>query len=279
MLLIGNHNNLKISRINAKGAFLGSDEGEILLPGRLMPKGAEPGNIIKVFVYVDSEERLTATTARPRAVVGDFAMLNVRDNVSVGTFLDWGLEKDLLLPFGEQLSPLRRGERVLVRVYLHSSGRIAASAKLEKFIRPVDDTLSEGDEVDLLVYAFSDLGAKVIVNDSFGGLLFNNDLLVKPACGDRLRGYVKKIREDGKLDITLRKGGAQEAATDKELILSALKARDGFLPLTDKSAPEVIAERLKLSKKSFKKAVGGLYKEGLISMTPDGIRLKTVSGE
>lgn len=160
-----------------------------------------------------------------------------------------------------------------------SSGRIAASAKLEKFIRPVDDTLAEGGEVDLLVYAFSDLGAKVIVNDSFGGLLFNNDLLVKPACGDRLRGYVKKIREDGKLGITLRKGGAQEAATDRELILSTLKARDGFLSLTGKSAPEAIAELLKLSKKSFKEAVGRLYKEGLIDMAADGVRLKDVPGE
>ena len=279
MLLIGNYNHLKIARINAKGAFLESEQGEILLPGRLMPKGSEPGNILKVFIYLDSEERLTATTSRPRVVVGEFALLNVRDNVSVGTFLDWGLEKDLLLPFGEQLAPVRRGEKVLVRVYLHSSGRIAASAKLEKFISPVDETVYEGDEVDLLVYAFTDLGAKVIVNDSFGGLLFNNDLFVKPVCGDRLRGYVKKIREDGKLDITLRRGGAQEAATDRELILSTLKARDGFLPLTDKSAPEAIAGLLKLSKKSFKKAVGGLYKEGLIDMAADGVRLKVVPGE
>ena len=277
MLLVGNYNNLKIVRINAKGAFLESDQGEILLPGRLMPKGAEPGNILKVFIYLDSEERLTATTARPRAVVGEFAQLSVKDNVTVGTFLDWGLEKDLLLPFGEQLSPLRRGERVLVMVYLHSSGRIAASAKLEKFIRPVDDTLAEGDEVELLVYAFSDLGAKVVVNNAFGGLLFGNELYVKPNCGDRLRGYVRKIRDDGKLDITLRKGGALEAAGDKELILTTLNAQDGFLPLTDRSTPEAIADLLRMSKKSFKKAVGGLYKEGLINMTADGIRLKTVS--
>jgi len=274
MLHVGNYNNLKIARINAKGAFLASDEGEILLPGRLMPKGAEPGNMVEVFIYLDSEERLTATTIKPRATVGEFAMLSVKDNVSVGTFLDWGLEKDLLLPFGEQLAPMRRGERVLVRIYLHSSGRIAASAKLEKFIRPIDNTLTEGDEVKLLVYAFSDLGAKVIVNDCFGGLLFSSELLVKPKCGDRLRGYVKKIREDGKLDITLRQGGAQEAATDREQVLTALKEQDGFLPLNDKSAPETIANLLLMSKKSFKKAIGGLYKEGLISMAADGIRLK-----
>lgn len=278
MLLVGNYNHLKIARINAKGAFLASERGEILLPGRLMPKGSEPGGIVKVFVYLDSEERLTATTARPRAVVGDFALLNVKDNVTVGTFLDWGLEKDLLLPFGEQLAPLKRGQRVLVRVYLHSSGRIAASAKLDKFLMPADDTLAEGDQVELLVYAFSDLGAKVVVNNTFGGLLFSNELYAMPAYGDRLPGYVKKIREDGKLDITLRRGGAQEAATDRETILTVLKARDGFLPLTDRSAPGAIADLLKMSKKSFKKAAGGLYKEGLISMTADGIRLKDDSG-
>jgi len=278
MLLVGNYNHLKIARINAKGAFLASERGEILLPGRLMPKGSEPGDIVKVFVYLDSEERLTATTARPRAVVGDIALLNVKDNVTVGTFLDWGLDKDLLLPFGEQLAPLKRGQRVLVRVYLHSSGRIAASAKLDKFLMPADGTLAEGDQVELLVYAFSDLGAKVVVNDTFGGLLFSNELYAMPACGDRLQGYVKKIREDGKLDITLRRGGAQEAATDRETILTTLKAREGFLPLTDRSAPGAIADLLKMSKKSFKKAVGGLYKEGLICMTADGIRLKDDSG-
>jgi predicted RNA-binding protein (virulence factor B family) len=274
MLLIGNYNRLKIARINVSGAFLSSSEGEILLPGRLVPKGAEPGAELKVFIYVDSEGRLTATTKRPRAVVGDIALLKVKDNVAVGTFLDWGLEKDLLLPFGEQLSPLRRGEQVLVMVYLHTSGRIAASAKLEKFLRPADVTLSEGDEVVLQVYAFSDLGAKVVINNSFSGLLFSSELIVTPAYGERLRGYVKKIREDGKIDVTLRKGGPQEAAADRELVLAALKTHNGLLPITDKSSPEAIAELLRLSKKSFKKAIGGLYKEGLIDMTAEGIRLK-----
>jgi len=274
MLLIGKYNRLKITRITASGAFLASSEGEILLPGRLVPKGAAPGALLKTFIYVDSEGRLTATTRRPRAVVGDIALLTVKDNVSVGTFLDWGVEKDLLLPFGEQLSPLRRGEQVLVMVYLHTSGRIAASAKLEKYLRPADGTLSEGDEVDLLVYAFTDLGAKVVINNSFNGLLFNNELVVTPSCGERLRGYVKRIREDGKIDVTLRRGGAHEAAADREIVLAALKAHNGLLPVTDKSSPEAIADLLRLSKKSFKKAVGGLYKDGVIDMRADGIRLK-----
>src|SRR6185369_14030279 len=224
MLQIGNYNRLTIARITASGAVFKSDEGDVLLPLRLVPKGAEAGKELKVFVYVDSDGRLTATTKRPRAVVGEFALLKVKEATTVGSFLDWGLEKDLLLPFGEQLEPVRRGDQVLVRVYLHSSGRIAASAKLDKFIRPVDDSLSEGNEVDLLVYAFTDLGAKVLINNSFGGLIFHTEFVVKPSCGERLRGYVKKIRDDGKVDVMLRKGGAQEAAQDREIILAALAA-------------------------------------------------------
>jgi len=277
MLNIGNYNRLEIARINASGAFLSSSQGEILLPSRLVPKGAEPGAMLDVFIYVDSEGRLTATTRKPRAVVGDIAFLKVKDNVAVGTFLDWGLEKDLLLPFGEQTAPLRRGEQVLVSVYLHTSGRVAASAKLDKFLKPADASLSEGDEVDLQVYAFSDLGAKVVINNTFAGLLFRSELIITPVCGERMRGYVKKIREDGKIDVTLRKGGVQEAAADREIVLEALKAHKGLLPITDKSSPEAIAELLRLSKKSFKKAVGGLYKDGLIDMTADGIKLKNVS--
>ena len=275
MLRIGNYNQLKISRITASGAFLSSEAGEILLPGRLVPKGAAPGSDLNVFIYVDSEDRLTATTRKPRAVVGDFALLKVKDNVTVGTFLDWGLEKDLLLPFGEQITPLRRGEEVLVRVYLHSSDRVAASARLDKFLLPADGTLAEGDMVDLLVYAFSDLGAKVVINNTYGGLLFKNELFSPPTIGQRLQGYVKKIREDGKIDVTLRSGGAREAAIDREVILDALKGHDGFLPLSDKSTPEDIAAMLRMSKKSFKKGIGGLYKEGLLDITREGVRLRS----
>jgi len=276
MLQVGNFNTLTISRITASGAVFKTDAGEVLLPLRLVPTGAEAGTVLDVFVYVDSEERLTATTKRPRAVVGEFALLKVKEATTVGSFLDWGLEKDLLLPFGEQLEPVRRGDQVLVYVYLHSSGRIAASAKLEKFIKPVDDTLAEGSEVELLVYACTDLGAKVLINNSFGGLIFNTEFVIKPKCGERLRGYVKKIREDGKVDVTLRIGGAQEAEKDREIILAALAAHNGFIPLTDKSSPAAVADLLRLSKKSFKKAVGGLYKEGAVSILPDGIRLRSV---
>jgi uncharacterized protein len=274
MLQIGTYNQLTIARITPAGAYLSTSEGEVLLPAYLVPRGSEPGSTLEVFIYLDSEDQLAATTKRPKAEVGDFALLRVKDNVTVGTFLDWGLGKDLLLPFAEQSAPLRRGEKVLVRLYLHSSKRIAASTRLEKFLKPADSTLSEGDEVDLLIYAFSDLGAKVVINNTFGGLLFRNELFSKPLYGERLRGYVKKIREDGKIDVTLRTGGAHEAAADREIVLVALKAHNGLLPLTDKSSPEEIADLLRLSKKSFKKAVGGLYKEGLVAMTAEGIRLK-----
>lgn len=276
MVRTGNYNRLEISRITPNGAVFTSDNGDILLPLRLVPNGAVAGSSLDVFVYVDSDDRLTATTKRPRAVVGDFALLKVIESTTVGSFLDWGLEKDLLLPFGEQIEPVRRGDLVLVHIYLHSSGRIAASAKLDKFIKPVDGSLSEGSEVQLLVYARTELGVKVIINNSYGGLIFNTEFVVKPVCGDRLRGYVKKIRDDGKVDITLRQGGAQEAEKDRKIILEALAAHNGFLPLTDKSSPEVIASQLRLSKKSFKKAIGGLYKEGAVTMLPDGVRLRSV---
>jgi predicted RNA-binding protein (virulence factor B family) len=275
MLRIGNYNRLNISRITSTGAFLASEAGEILLPGRLVPKGVAPGSELNVFIYVDSEERLTATTRKPRAVVGDFALLKVKDNVTVGTFLDWGLEKDLLLPFGEQTAPLRRGEDVLVRVYLHSSDRVAASARLDRFLLPADGTLAEGDMVELLIYAISDLGAKVIINNTYGGLLFKNELFSTPTIGQRQQGYVKKIREDGKIDVTLRAGGTREAASDREAILEALKAHKGFLPLSDKSPPEAIAALLRMSKRSFKKGIGGLYKEGLLDISPEGVRLRS----
>lgn len=275
MFLIGRYNTLKIARITASGAFLETGEGDVLLPGKFIPEGAEPGDSIDVFIYRDSEDRLVATVQKPRAVVGEFALLRVKDTTRVGAFLDWGLDKDLLLPFGEQPSPVKKGEQVLVRLYLDNSGRIAASARLEKFLRPADGSLSEGDDVELQPYSFTDLGAKVVINNSYGGLLFRNELYARPVKGERLRGYVRKIRDDGKIDVTLRKGGAQEATSDREAILAALKANGGFLPLTDKSTPEAISELLRMSKKSFKKGAGGLYKEGLIDMTDEGIRIRT----
>lgn len=276
MPLIGQYSRLKIVRITPSGAFLASEEGDILLPGKFIPEGAGIGTELEVFVYLDSEDRPVATVQKPLAVVGAFALLTVKDtNAKVGSFLDWGLDKDLLLPFGEQLAPVKKGEQVLVCLYQDSSGRIAASARLDRFLKPADGSLAEGDAVDLFIYAYTDLGAKVVVNGRYVGMLFQNELYGSPKAGEPLRGYVKKIRDGGKIDITLRRGGAQEARSDRDLVLATLTdATDGFLPLNDKSSPEAISKLLKLSKKSFKKAVGGLYREGLVSMSDDGIRLK-----
>jgi predicted RNA-binding protein (virulence factor B family) len=281
MNLVGLYSRQKIARITPSGAYLATDEGDILLPGKFIPPGALPGTELEVFIYLDSEDRPVATVQKPMAAVGDFALLTVKDtNAKVGSFLDWGLDKDLLLPFGEQLAPVKKGEQVLVRVYQDSTGRITASARLDRFLLPADGSLSEGDTVELVIYAYSDLGAKVVVQNRYGGMLFRNELYGRPKAGEKLRGYVKKIREDGKIDVTLRIGSAQEAQSDRDLVLAALtSATDCFLPLTDKSSPETISGLLKLSKKSFKKAVGGLYREGLITMAADGLRLQNKTVE
>jgi predicted RNA-binding protein (virulence factor B family) len=281
MNLVGRYSRQKIARITPSGAYLSTDEGDILLPGKFIPSGALPGTELEVFIYLDSEDRPVATVQKPVAAVGDFALLTVKDtNAKVGSFLDWGLDKDLLLPFGEQLAPVKKGEQVLVRIYQDTSGRITASARLDRFLLPADGSLSEGDTVELVIYAYSDLGAKVVVQNRYGGMLFRNELYGRPKAGEKLRGYIKKIREDGKIDATLRIGGAQEAQSDRDLVLAALKNSDtGFLAMTDKSSPELIFKLLKLSKKSFKKAAGGLYREGLITMSADGIRLQNKTVE
>ncbi len=280
MPVVGQYNRLIISRINATGAFFSTDEGDLLLPGKFIPAGAEPGMEMNVFIYCDSEDRLVATTQTPKGVVGDITLLRVKDiHDNIGAFLDWGLDKDLLLPFAEQPAPLNIGEQVLVRLYLDQSGRVAASARLNKFLSPADGSLGIGDEVDLIAYAITDLGVKVVINNRHDGLLFRSELFDTPPRGKRLKGYIRKIRSDGKIDVTLRKGGAQEIGKDRELILAALQNRDGFLPLTDKSSPEEIAGILRLSKKSFKKAVGGLYKEGLVRMSAEGITLSPDSAD
>lgn len=273
MLAIGNFNKLKITRITAEGAYLATDEGEVLLPGRQLPAGVGPGDRIDVFVYLDSADRPAATTVAPKAAVGEFAFLAVTDTGKFGAFLDWGLEKDLLVPFAEQRERMRRGERHVVAVYLDNSGRIAASAKIGKFLDTADIALREGDEVELLIYELTELGAKVIINGRHGGVLFRSELHGREV-GERLKGYVKKIRDDRKIDVTLKKEGSRELAEPKEQIVQALTARGGFLPLNDKSSPEMIAELLRMSKKTFKKAVGGLYKERLVDLTDEGVKLR-----
>lgn len=274
MLEVGKVNHMVVKKLSSIGIYLASEYGEILMPAKYVPDGVYPGAEIQAFVYLDSEDRLIATTLRPKAQVGDFALLSVKDTNAVGAFLDWGLEKDLLVPYSEQIRPMQVGEAHLVRVYLDGSERIAASAKISKFLEPRAKGLKPGDEVEVQIYEFTDLGAKVIINGRYPGLLFKSELFGRYRVGDKTKGYVAKVREDGKIDLTLRKGGTQELAAGKEVVLGALRDSGGFLAVGDKSSPERIAELFRMSKKTFKTAIGNLYKEGVIEILPDGIRLR-----
>uniref|UniRef100_C6E937 RNA binding S1 domain protein n=1 Tax=Geobacter sp. (strain M21) TaxID=443144 RepID=C6E937_GEOSM len=274
MLEVGKYNRLEVKKISAIGAFLVSELGDILMPTKYVPEGLHPGEHVKVFVYLDSEDRLLATTLTPKAQVGDFAVLEVKDVGNVGAFLDWGLEKDLLVPFSEQPKPMNKGEKHLVRVYLDRSDRIAASARLGKFLEKSRIELKEGEEVRLTFYQFGDLGAKVVINDRYDGLLFKSELFGRYEVGTSAKGFVKKIRPDGKIDVTLSKGGGKDLHGSRESVLRVLGERGGFLPVGDKSSPELISEMFSMSKKSFKTVIGNLYKEGVIEISPEGIRLR-----
>ena len=273
MLEIGRYNRLEVKKLSAIGAYLASELGDILMPTKYVPEGLHPGEHIKVFVYLDSEDRLLATTLTPKAQVGDFALMEVKDTGPVGAFLDWGLEKDLLVPFSEQPRPMQKGEQYLVRVYLDRSERIAASAKIGKYLETRNITLKPGEEVQLTFYEFGDLGAKVIINGRYSGLLFKSEQFGSYQVGDTVKGYVAKLRADGKIDVTLRKGGAQDIPGGKETFLKALRDSGGFLPVGDKTDPQRISALFKMSKKSFKTVIGNLYREGVIEITREGVKL------
>lgn len=274
MLAMGKYNKLKVRKIDDACAYLDSAAGDIILPSLYVPAGTKPGDTINVFVYRDSIDRLAATTIAPKAQVGEFAVLEVTDNSRIGSFLDWGLDKDLFVPFSEQPVPMKKRENYVVRVYLDKAERITASARIDKFLESGNIPFRFGEEVDLMIYQFTDLGAKVIINGRYPGLVFKNELYSRPSLGARLTGYVSKVREDKKIDVTLKKSGAQEIDGDKEMVLTTLAAAGGFLPFGDKSPPEQIEEALKMSKKAFKKVIGNLYKDGTIELTVEGIKLK-----
>jgi predicted RNA-binding protein (virulence factor B family) len=274
MLEVGKFNTLPVLTLSQEGAVLASAEGDIVLPGKYVPAGTRPGDTIDVFIYRDANAGLIATTRSPKAAVGDFAILEVKDVGPVGAFLDWGLEKDLLVPFAEQPVSMKKGELHLVRVYLDNTGRVAASARLDRFLETDGIPLQTGDEIDIMIQAYTDLGAKVIVNSLYPGLVFRSGLAGRPAPGTKLKGYVAKVRDDGKIDVTLKKSGRPGTDQSREIILAHLSTSGGFLPLGDHSSPESIGDMLQMSKKSFKKAIGGLYKEGLIELTRQGVRLR-----
>ncbi|MEM6644549.1 MAG: S1-like domain-containing RNA-binding protein [Bacteroidota bacterium] len=270
---VGQIQELKISRITPPGAYLTDGTTDVLLPTRYIPYGAKVDEKLSVFVYRDSEGRIICTTEIPMAEVGQFAYLKVKDTNDVGAFLDWGISKDLLVPYREQKVKLRKGYWVLVYVYLdQKTDRVAATAKLGKYLSETN-TLETGQQVDLLVTDTTDLGVNVIVENAHRGLIYENDLFHDLLPGDRLKGYVKQIRQDGKLDISLRKEGVENLEAGAELILKELRKADGFLPLHDKSSPDEIQSFLQMSKKNFKRSIGILYKQKRIKILDKGIAL------
>lgn len=275
MLKIGNTNTLTVTRTSSHGLYLNSEQGEILLPNRYVTDDMEVGHPVDVFVYTDSEDRLVAVTDQPHAAVGQFAALRVKDATSFGAFLDWGLEKDLLLPFKEQLQPVRPGDTVVVRVCLDPrTQRVIAVAKLLPFFHRDTAGLREKQAVDVLVFQRTDLGYKVVVDQQYEGLVFQNEVFEPLAIGTARTGYVKKIRADGKLDVSLQPPGVAGIDAASDTVLQKLRAADGYLPYHDKSAPEEIQAEFGLSKKAFKRAIGSLYKDRRVVIEEGGIRLR-----
>jgi predicted RNA-binding protein (virulence factor B family) len=276
MANIGQRNMLPILRSAPPGYYLdGGSHGEILLPGRYIPKGVIPGGIMDVFVYRDSEDRLVATTETPHVMVGQFALLRVISvNPRIGVFLDWGLEKDLLLPIREQSLPLQAGDWIVVRVALdEKTDRIIASTRLNRYLNLVPPTYAEGQAVNLLVIDESPLGFNVIVEHAHRGLLYHSDLAGPLNPGQPLEGFVRAVRPDGKIDVALDRVGYRRIGPVTDQILEALKDSGGQLPYHDDSSPEDIRAVFGVSKKAFKQAIGALYRDRKIQIAKDGIRL------
>lgn len=274
MIQIGQFNQLRVLKEVSFGVYLDGDNwGEILLPNKVVPQGTKVGDLLEVFIYFDSEDKIIATTLRPRAKVGSCAFMKVIDVNRVGAFLDWGLDKDLLVPVPEQQRPMEKDKSYLICVKLDNKGRIIASSKLDHFLDKSPVLFKSGDEVSLLVADRTELGVKVVINDSHWGLIHSGDLFQSLVYGKRIPGFIKTIREDGKIDVVLRQVGQDSIQDLAKRILVALQKNGGFLPLHDKSSAQDIQRAFGESKKSFKSAIGQLYKRREIIIEPDGIRV------
>lgn len=280
MLQFGKYNVLQISRRTDNGFYLAETEGEglleeVLLPNKFVTPEMKEGGELRVFVYKDSEDRPVATTQTPRALASEAAYLLVKEVNNVGAFLDWGLDKDLFLPFREQAEEVEPGRHYLVYVYFdYASKRIAATTNLNKFIKNREVELKPNEEVDLLITYENEVGIRVIVNQKHWGILFKNEIFNKIEKGMHVRGFVKKVREDGKIDVALQKQGIAAAKEVKDMIMEKLQESKGVLQLSDNSSPEDIHRLLGISKKNYKKAVGMLFKEGKVELGDDFIKLK-----
>ncbi len=276
MIQIGKYNTLTILRDTKVGLFLGNgnEAEDILLPNKYVPKEFTIGEEFTVFVYLDHEERPVATTLEPYILLNEFALLRVNYVNQIGAFMDWGMEKDILVPFKEQARPMEKGKRYLVYLYMdEKTNRLVASSKTNQFLNNDEITVENGEEVDLIVSHITEVGINVIINEKHKGLLYKNEVYEDLRTGDRIVGYIKNIRPDGKIDVSAVKLGFDKVEPSAQAILDELKASRGFLRLNDDSNPEDIKTVLKMSKKTFKKAIGTLYKEKRIEIKEDGIYL------
>ena len=272
---IGRYNTLTIDRVTKVGLFLTDGKSDVLLPVKYVPEEYEIGQSVSVFVYLDHEERPVATTLEPYIQLDEFACLRVNHTNSYGAFLDWGLEKDLFVPFSEQARPMEQGKRYLVFLYMdEKTNRLVASSKTNRFLSNEELTVAVNDAVDLIISHTTDIGINVIINQKHKGLLYKSEVYNdKLRIGDHLTGYIKNIRPDNKIDVSLQKQGFDNIEPNAQKILDTLKAGRGYLRLHDGSDPEDVKAVLQMSKKTFKKAVGVLYKQRLITIKPDGIYL------
>ncbi|MEC7772036.1 MAG: S1-like domain-containing RNA-binding protein [Bacteroidota bacterium] len=275
MIELGNYNTLKVLRSTSIGLFLGDDEGtEILLPNKYVPEDFEIDQEMEVFCYLDNAERPISTTLKPKIIRNGFACLEVVEVGAYGAFMDWGLEKHLLVPFREQSQRMEEGNKYIVHCYMdEESMRLTGSSRVDKFLSNENVVYEQNDPVDLLVHRKTPLGWEVIVDERHKGLIFDSDIFNPVKVGDRLRGFIKNVREDKKLDISLQPIGAKMLEPTAKMILDKLVENGGFLPLHDKSSPEDIKNTLHLSKKAFKKGVGILYRQRKINIQDDGIHM------
>jgi uncharacterized protein len=274
MIEIGKYNTLQIARSTKVGLYLTDGKTDILLPNKYIPNTFEIGEDITVFVYLDHEERPVATTLEPYIFLNEFALLRVNYVNQVGAFMNWGMEKDLFVPFKEQARTMEQGKRYLIYMYLdEKTNRLVGSSKTNQFLTNENITVENGEEVDLIVSHITDVGINVIINEKHKGLLYKNEVYDDLRTGDRIVGFIKHIRPDGKIDVSITRLGFEKIEPSAQNILDELKASRGFLRLNDDSHPEDIKTVLKMSKKTFKKAIGTLYKQKLIEIKEDGIYL------
>lgn len=275
MVTLGKSYELEVVKEVGFGFYVNADDlGEVLLPRKFAPPGLAPGDSLEVFLYLDSNGLPVATTQTPKVQVGEFAYLTVVDTTDVGAFLDWGLDKDLLVPFGEQHRPMEVGRSYLVYLYIDKNdGRIVASSKVDKFLD--DDAphhFKAGQAVNLIIANSTDLGYKAIINHSHWGVLYKNEVFQRLSFGQSIKGFIKYVRPDGRIDLSLQ-GGKVTRDKYSEIIMTYLENQNGFAPVHDKSDPKEIADLFGMSKGAFKKAIGGLYKQRLITIEKDGIHL------